>query len=81
MYIKSLDNNNRDLPAKCAVFIVRAYQILLSPLFGGQCKYHPTCSHYAIGAFEKHGVSRGLAKTVWRILRCNPFSPGGIDFP
>jgi uncharacterized protein len=66
---------------KCAVLLIAAYQALLSPLFGGQCKYHPTCSHYSRAAFEKYGFPRGMGKTIWRLLRCNPFSKGGIDFP
>ena len=81
IYMKNSDTLTRNLLSNCAVSMVRGYQMLLSPLFGGQCKYHPTCSQYAIGAFEKHGFFRGLAKTAWRILHCNPFSQGGIDFP
>jgi putative component of membrane protein insertase Oxa1/YidC/SpoIIIJ protein YidD len=43
------------------------------------CKYHPSCSHYAADALRKHGVVRGSAKTAWRLLRCNPWSRGGVD--
>jgi len=45
------------------------------------CKYHPTCSEYAVAAFRKHGPIKGSAKTTWRLLRCNPWSHGGIDAP
>lgn len=69
------------LPAKGAIYLVKAYQATLSPWLGGQCRYHPTCSNYSIAAFQKYGFFQGLAKTAWRLLRCNPFSPGGIDFP
>jgi putative membrane protein insertion efficiency factor len=44
------------------------------------CKYHPTCSHYAADAVRKHGLVRGSAKAAWRILRCNPWSRGGVDY-
>jgi uncharacterized protein len=66
---------------KIFIGMIRLYQIMLSPFMGGQCKYYPTCSHYAIMALEKNGVIIGTAKAVWRILRCNPFSKGGIDYP
>ena len=45
------------------------------------CRFYPTCSEYAILAIEKYGVIRGLIKALWRILRCNPFSRGGVDYP
>ena len=45
------------------------------------CKYHPTCSRYAWAALRKHGVLMGSAKTAWRLLRCNPWSRGGVDHP
>lgn len=58
---------------------LRAYQRALSPLLGPRCKYHPTCSAYAVEAVERHGVLRGAVLGGWRILRCNPFSHGGYD--
>jgi putative membrane protein insertion efficiency factor len=45
------------------------------------CKYHPSCSSYASGALRKHGLVKGSAKAAWRILRCNPWSHGGVDYP
>ena len=45
------------------------------------CKYHPTCSAYASQALRKHGVVRGSLMAAWRILRCNPWSAGGVDYP
>ena len=45
------------------------------------CKYHPTCSHYASAALRRHGLLKGSAKTGWRLLRCNPWSRGGVDLP
>ncbi len=46
----------------------------------GTCKYHPSCSQYALDAFEKHGFAKGAAKAGWRLLRCNPWSHGGVDY-
>ncbi|MBI2552204.1 membrane protein insertion efficiency factor YidD [Candidatus Uhrbacteria bacterium] len=46
-----------------------------------RCKFHPSCSEYAKGALLKHGIIRGTWRTAWRLLRCNPFSPGGVDEP
>jgi uncharacterized protein len=61
------------------VVLARAYQWLVSPLLGPRCKYHPSCSQYAIDALRSHGFVRGSLKTGWRLLRCNPWSHGGID--
>ena len=62
-----------------AVGAVRAYQWTLRPLVGGQCRFWPSCSDYAIEALRCHGVARGGALASRRILRCNPWHPGGID--
>ncbi len=59
---------------------VRLYQLLVSPLLpAGTCKYHPSCSQYAIDAMRRHGLARGSAKAAWRLIRCNPWSRGGVD--
>ena len=47
----------------------------------GTCKYYPSCSQYAIDAIRKDGLVKGSAKTGWRLLRCNPWSHGGVDYP
>ena len=60
---------------------VRLYQKILSPYLGGQCRFHPTCSEYAVTAIRKDGPVKGAAKSLYRILRCNPFNRGGIDYP
>jgi hypothetical protein len=65
--------------AKLLILLVRAYQVALSPLLGGQCRYYPSCSAYGIEALEKHGALRGSWLTVKRIARCHPFHPGGYD--
>ena len=64
---------------KIPIFFIRIYQKVISPLIGPRCRYYPTCSNYSIQAFKKHGFFKGLILSIWRILRCNPFSKGGID--
>ena len=59
---------------------IRAYQRWISPAFPRRCKYHPTCSQYAVDALRKHGFVVGSAKAAWRLLRCNPWSKGGVDY-
>jgi putative membrane protein insertion efficiency factor len=61
------------------IFLVRFYQKFISPLKPPCCRFRPTCSSYAIEAFKEWGFIIGFALTVWRILRCNPFSKGGYD--
>lgn len=63
------------------IALVRLYQKIISPLFGPKCRFYPTCSEYAILAVKKYGFVKGFFKAVFRILRCNPFSKGGIDYP
>ncbi len=58
---------------------IRFYQRKISPLFGPQCRYYPTCSQYAVEAVEKHGVIKGSLLAIARLLRCNPLFPGGYD--
>ena len=64
-----------------AIFLapIRLYQRLVSPLMPARCKYHPTCSEYAVQAIRVHGPMRGVVLAGWRLLRCNPLSDGGID--
>ena len=73
--------NPRRWPALVIIGLVRVYQFTLSPIFGGQCRFRPTCSHYMIEAVEKYGAVRGGLKGLWRILRCNPLARGGYDPP
>ena len=68
------------LAARGLVRIVRAYQRRLSPLKPAPtCRFTPTCSQYAVEAVERHGALRGGYLAAWRVLRCNPFVPGGFD--
>lgn len=69
------------LPAQMLIAAVRVYQLTLSPIFGRQCRFAPTCSHYFIEAVEKYGAVRGTLKGAWRICRCNPLCKGGYDPP
>lgn len=69
------------LPALALICLVRIYQYTVSPLFGRQCRFHPTCSNYMIAAVEKHGALRGASRGLRRIARCHPWHPGGIDPP
>jgi putative membrane protein insertion efficiency factor len=62
-----------------AVGPIRAYQRLISPALPRRCKYHPTCSAYAVQAIRSYGILRGSVLAAWRLLRCNPFSHGGYD--
>lgn len=58
---------------------IHVYRYLISPLLGPHCRFHPTCSVYAIEAIEQHGPLRGIWLAVRRIARCHPFHPGGYD--
>ena len=60
---------------------IRFYQRAISPALPSRCKYHPSCSHYAVDAVRRYGVLRGIVLAGWRLLRCNPWSHGGVDHP
>jgi putative membrane protein insertion efficiency factor len=64
---------------RIALVGVRAYQLALGPFAGGGCRFEPSCSVYAAQALEQHGVRKGLALTVGRLVRCHPFARPGID--
>ncbi|MEG0032882.1 MAG: membrane protein insertion efficiency factor YidD [Mucinivorans sp.] len=61
------------------IILVRFYQLFISPIFPSSCRFTPTCSQYALDALRKYGLVVGLAKSVWRILRCNPWGGHGDD--
>ena len=65
---------------KVLVAPIRAYQRVISPMLGDRCRYYPSCSEYAVQAIERFGILRGLILAGWRLLRCNPWSAGGVDF-
>lgn len=60
---------------------VYLYRYTLGAFFPATCKYHPSCSQYAIEAIRHHGMVRGSILAWWRLLRCNPWSHGGVDYP
>jgi putative membrane protein insertion efficiency factor len=64
---------------KILVMLVRIYQIFISPLTAPSCRFYPTCSEYAITAVKRYGPFKGTYMGVRRILRCNPWNPGGYD--
>lgn len=65
--------------ARGALTIVRAYQLALSPFAGGACRFEPSCSTYAMQAFEAHGARRGAMLTMRRVMRCHPLARPGFD--
>ena len=69
------------LHIRLALAPIRLYQRVISPALPRRCKYHPTCSAYAVQAIRSYGILRGSVLAAWRLLRCNPFSHGGYDPP
>ena len=61
------------------VALIRLYQVTVSPLFGSRCRFHPSCSDYAAQAVVTHGVTRGVPLALWRVIRCGPWTRGGLD--
>ncbi|HEY4755189.1 MAG TPA: membrane protein insertion efficiency factor YidD [Ignavibacteriaceae bacterium] len=61
------------------VLLIKGYKKVISPLLLPSCRFYPTCSEYSIQALEKYGIVKGGAKSIWRIIRCNPFNKGGYD--
>jgi uncharacterized protein len=61
------------------ILLVKAYRLVISPMLGPRCKYHPSCSAYALGALETHGAIKGVLLAIARLGRCNPWSLGGLD--
>ena len=66
-------------PVRIGVVVVRAYQLAIGPFTGGACRFDPSCSAYAIGALEEHGLLRGTWLALRRVARCHPFAQPGID--
>ncbi len=67
------------IAARAVTGLIRGYQLTISPLTGPRCKFYPSCSHYGIEAVRVHGAATGTALAAWRVLRCNPWSNGGVD--
>lgn len=70
---------NTKIFSKVLIGLIRLYQILLSPILGKNCRFHPTCSRYAITAIERFGPIKGTWLAGKRIIKCHPFNEGGID--
>ena len=66
-------------PTQMVVLLVRGYQLFISPMLGPRCRFHPTCSQYAIEALQTHGAVKGGWLALRRVLRCHPLHPGGHD--
>jgi len=64
---------------KIVILILKFYKKFISPTLPDSCRFYPTCSEYAVTAIEKYGVLKGSIKTIYRIMRCNPFNKGGYD--
>lgn len=78
--LRDLPIELRTIPRIPLLALIRAYQLTLSKaLPPDTCRFYPTCSHYSYQAIYKHGAIKGTLLSAWRILRCNPFNPGGID--
>ena len=67
------------VPQRVLLGLVRGYRLLLSPWIGNVCRYYPSCSQYALDALNRHGALGGTSLAAWRVLRCNPWSHGGVD--
>ncbi len=67
------------VPRNLGVLVLRGYRAVISPLYGDVCRYYPSCSAYGLGSVQQRGLVVGSALTAWRILRCNPWTAGGID--
>jgi len=61
--------------------IIKFYQVFFSPVLKRNCRFYPSCSEYSYQAIKKYGTLKGLIRSFWRILRCNPWNKGGIDLP
>jgi putative membrane protein insertion efficiency factor len=78
--LRDLPVNLKTLPRWPLLALIRLYQLTLSrTLPPNTCRFYPTCSHYGYQAIYKHGALKGTLMAVWRVLRCNPFNPGGYD--
>ena len=74
-------NTLLDVLNRGVIWLIRMYRRYVSPMKPPTCRYVPTCSEYSIQALQKYGLIKGGARSIWRILRCNPFSKGGYDPP
>ena len=78
--IKAIQERYKDDRQRMNQEVMAFYQRAISPALPARCKYHPSCSQYAVEAVRRYGVLRGIVLAGWRLLRCNPWSHGGVDF-
>ena len=69
----------RDFPGNCMIAVLKAYRVVISPLYGQVCRFFPSCSAYALEAVTVHGAIRGGGLAVRRVCRCHPWNDGGVD--
>jgi conserved hypothetical protein YidD len=67
------------LPRNAGLALLHGYRATISHLYGDVCKYYPSCSAYAVGAVQQHGLAKGSALTAARLTRCHPWAAGGVD--
>lgn len=67
------------LPRNVAIIVLRLWRRFVSPLYGDVCRFYPTCSAYAVEAYQQRGFVVGTGLVTWRLLRCNPFGRGGVE--
>ena len=78
--LRDLPRTPFNWPRLILLSLIRIYQMTLSRAMPADtCRFYPSCSHYGYQAIYKHGVLRGSVMAIWRVLRCNPFNPGGFD--
>lgn len=78
--LRDIPLNWRNIPRYPLLALIRLYQMTISrALPPNTCRFYPSCSHYGYQAIYKYGLIKGSLMTMWRVLRCNPFNPGGYD--
>jgi len=77
--ISKIVNITETCAVKFLLSLIKIYKLFLSPLLGNNCRYHPTCSSYAIEALETHGLIKGLYLSIKRVSKCHPLGGSGID--
>jgi len=79
-HLRDLPRTPRNWPRLVLLMLIRFYQMTISRAMPADtCRFYPSCSHYGYQAIYKHGAFKGFFMAAWRVLRCNPFNPGGYD--
>ncbi len=81
--MRNSSNRSHHSPAGLLIWIlslpILLYRTIISPMFRPHCRFHPTCSRYALTALDRHGPLKGVGYSLWRVIRCGPWSRGGFD--